>query len=459
MLEREPLPNQVQYGLQAMEAEEKKHAAVPHAKANQLLDSTLATPAYPYPRQEKTPTIAVSKATTYTNEIIDMKTPKSIARFFLLTIALFSLSAWFNGCKPKENDTPAPQSELTLGMLAPLTGPGARFGESQRNAILLAIEELNAAGGISGNKFRLVIEDTKSEPPTAVTAFTRLAERKDLVCIFGSAASLDVPAYLPRVDGATIPHILPVAVLPIITEMGSTWTFRTALNDKIAAVKMADFVVEQEKAKKIALLIEDSAFGETALKFASEAERLEVKPLTIERFKRGDLDMKSQLTKIRSLGATHIQFWGYYTEYALIAKQLKELDYPAVLLGNQAPVNDKTIELAGTALEGAMNICLFVPTASNPNIKNFVSKYHARFNAFPDTWAAQSYDSMYLVADAIKRGGTTHQNLREALVNTRNFTGVTGTITFDAKGDAQYRGISIVKVVNGRFVPLEEANK
>ena len=377
------------------------------------------------------------------------------SRNFAICILVCVASILFVGCKPNAS---AP-GELTLGMLAPMTGPGARFGEDQRNGVQLASDELNAAGGVNGNKFQLVLEDTKSEPPTAVTAFTRLTEQKDLVCIFGSAASLDVPAYLPRVDGVAIPHILPVAVLPIITEMGSTWTFRTALNDKIAAVKMADFVVDQQKAKNIALLIEDSAFGETALKFASEAERLGVKPLTIERFKRGDLDMKPQLTKIRSLGATHIQFWGYYTEYALIAKQLKELDYPAVLLGNQAPVNDKTLELAGSALEGAMNICLFVPTSSNPRIKDFVSKYHARFNADPDTWAAQSYDSMYLIADAIKRGGTTHQGLRDALANTKDFTGVTGTISFDTKGDAQYRGISIVKVVGGKFVPLEESNK
>lgn len=369
------------------------------------------------------------------------------------------MSACLIGCKPKESTPPAAQRELILGMLAPMTGPGARFGESQRNGVQLAIDEINGAGGINGSKFQLVVEDTKTEPPMAVTAFTRLAERKDLVCIFGSAASLDVPAYLPRVDGATIPHVLPVAVLPKITEMGSTWTFRTALNDKIAAVKMAAFVIEQLKAKKIALLIEDSAFGETALNFASEAERLGVKPLTIERLKRGDLDTKPQLTKIRNLGATHIQFWGYYTEYALVAKQLKELGYSAVLLGNQAPVNDKTIELGGPAVEGAMNICLFVPTSSNPRIKEFVSRYHAKFNADPDTWAAQSYDSMYLVADAIKRGGATRQGLRDALAKTQNFSGLTGTISFNSNGDAEYRGISVVKVAGGKFVSLEDSTK
>ncbi|MCI0538891.1 MAG: ABC transporter substrate-binding protein [Verrucomicrobiales bacterium] len=388
-----------------------------------------------------------------------MRTLKITTRTFLITTAFCMMSACLIGCKPKESTPPAAQRELILGMLAPMTGPGARFGESQRNGVQLAIDEINGAGGINGSKFQLVVEDTKTEPPMAVTAFTRLAERKDLVCIFGSAASLDVPAYLPRVDGATIPHVLPVAVLPKITEMGSTWTFRTALNDKIAAVKMAAFVIEQLKAKKIALLIEDSAFGETALNFASEAERLGVKPLTIERLKRGDLDTKPQLTKIRNLGATHIQFWGYYTEYALVAKQLKELGYSAVLLGNQAPVNDKTIELGGPAVEGAMNICLFVPTSSNPRIKEFVSRYHAKFNADPDTWAAQSYDSMYLVADAIKRGGATRQGLRDALAKTQNFSGLTGTISFNSNGDAEYRGISVVKVAGGKFVSLEDSTK
>lgn len=389
-----------------------------------------------------------------------MKTRNPDRRSFLfLTAVALLVAASLVGCKPKSEQPTATQTDLTIGMLAPMTGNGARFGESQRNGVQLAMDEINAAGGIRGSKVQLVLEDTKTEPPTAVTAFTRLSERKDLICIFGSAASLDVPAYLPRVDAAGIPHVLPVAVLPKITEMGSTWTFRTALNDQIAAVKMADFAVNQLKAKKIALLIEDSAFGETALNFAKEAENQGVKPLAIERLKRGDLDVKPQLTKLQSLGVTHIQFWGYYTEYALVAKQMKELGYEAVLMGNQAPVNDKTIELAGSALEGAMNICIFVPTSSKPGVKDFVSRYHARFNNDPDTWAAQAYDSMYLVADALKRGGTTRQGLRDALAQTQNFSGVTGTISFNSKGDAEYRGTSIVKVAGGRFVPLDESSK
>ena len=340
-------------------------------------------------------------------------------------------------------------------MLAPLTGSGARFGESQRNGVQLAMTDLNARGGIDGHRLELVIEDTKTEPPTAVTAFTRLAERKDTVAIVGSAASLDVPAYLPLVDRAGIPHIVPVAVLPKITEMGSRFTFRSALNDKIAAQKMAAFVVNTLKAKKVALLIEDSAFGETGLLFGLEAQRLGVNPLTVERFKRGDGDLKAQLTKIQSSGATHIQFWGYYAEYALVAKQLRELSYSATLMGNQAPVNDKTIELGGAALEGALNICLFVPTAPTVKVHTFVEAYRSRYGATPDTWAAQAYDGMMLLADAIRRGGATREGIRHALTQTKDFEGVTGTITFTESGDAVFQTTSVVKVSGGKFVPFD----
>lgn len=352
------------------------------------------------------------------------------------------------GCKKTDS------GQLVVGMLAPLTGSGARFGESQRNGVQLAMDEINTKGGIDGHHLELVIEDTKTEPPTAVTAFTRLSQRNDIIAIFGSAASLDVPAYLPQVDRAGIPHLLPVAVLPKITEMGSKLTFRSALNDKIAAQKMADFVVRKLGAPKIALLIEDSAFGETGLIFGAEAERLGVAPLTVERLKRGDVDIKPQLTKIQSTGATHIQFWGYYAEYALVAKQLRELGYNAILMGNQAPVNDKTIELGGPAVEGALNICLFVPTSAAPNIRAFVHAYRTRFGAEPDTWAAQSYDGMMLLADAIRRGGPTREGIRKALADTKDFEGVTGTITFTDTGDAAFRGTSVVKVSGGKFVPF-----
>lgn len=365
----------------------------------------------------------------------------------LALVGLVAIAIWLPGCsKP-------PASGINVGMLAPLTGAAARFGQSQRDAVQLAISEVNAAGGVGGRHIELVVEDTKSEPPTAVTAFTRMSQRPEVVAVFGSAASLDVPAYLPQVDPAAIPHIVPVAVLPSITEAGSRWTFRSALNDKVAAVKMADFAVGELGARQIALLIEEGAFGATGLEFGRHIESLGVRPTTTEHFKRGDIDLRAQLTRIKSSGATHIQFWGYYSEFALAAKQLKELGYTAQLMGNQAPVNDKTLELAGPAAEGVMNICLFVPTADSERATHFTQAYRSKYGADPDTWAAQSYDAMNLLAGIIRDRGTDREKIRAGLAETRDFQGVTGTLSFQANGDAAFRETSIVVVKNGHFVP------
>lgn len=377
---------------------------------------------------------------------------RTILNVVAALIALFAIQTGFVGCE-KRSESATTQS---IGMLAPLTGNAARFGESQRNGVQLAIDQINAAAGLKGTRFNLVVEDTKTEPSTAITAFTRLAERGDLLAVFGSAASLDVPAYLPLVDNAKLPHLLPVAVLPKITEMGSKWTFRTALNDRIAATQMAEFAVETLHAPRIGLLIEDSAFGETGLFFKKRAEELGAQEIPLERIRRGDLDARAQLTKMKSLGVTHLQFWGYYAEYAMIAKQMQELQFSAQLMGNQAPVNDKTLELAGSAIEGALNICLFVPTGTSADHVAFVDRYAERYGAAPDTWAAQAYDSMMLLADAAKRGGTTPEALRDSLSRTSSFKGITGEISFDASGDAVFRGISVVKVESGRFVPFSK---
>lgn len=358
----------------------------------------------------------------------------------------------------------APRPEVTtvsepihIGMLAPLTGNGARFGESQKDGVELAMERINSTGGVAGRKFELAVEDTKTEPPTAVTAFTRLSQRPDVVAIFGSAASLDVPAYLPQVDGAGIPHLLPVAVLPSITDAGSRWTFRNALNDRVAAQKMAEFVVEQLGAKRIGLLIEDSAFGETGLIFGQEAERLGTKPLAVERLKRGDQDVRAQLTKLKAAGVEYLQFWGYYAEYALVAKQMRELGFQAQLLGNQAPVNLKTIELGGDAIEGAMNVCLFVPASERPGAREFVDAFRAKYGEAPDTWAAQAYDGMGILADAVQRGGATREGIRSALADLKGYKGITGTISFGSNGDAGFEDTSIVVVNNGAYVPYRPA--
>jgi branched-chain amino acid transport system substrate-binding protein len=341
-------------------------------------------------------------------------------------------------------------------MLAPLTGAGASFGISQRNGVQLALEEINASGGIGGRKLELLIEDTRTEPPVAVTAVNKLIYQHKVPVLIGSAASLDVPAYMDILERVHIPQILPVAVLPKITEGKPKWTFRSALNDKIAATQMAEFAYHQLGARKIALLIEDSAFGSTGLVFGERLEQLGVRPLTIERFRRGDVDFSAQLLRIRSLGATHIQFWGYYADYAQVARRIKELNMSVQLMGNQAPVTNKTIELGGAAVEGAINICLFVPTSRDPKAKAFVEKYQQKYGSQPDTWAAQSYDGMMILAEALRRAGSDDpKKIRDALAATKDFQGLTGAISFDENGDAQFRQPIVTRIEGGRFVPFE----
>jgi branched-chain amino acid transport system substrate-binding protein len=372
------------------------------------------------------------------------------ARFFIAALTTFGLLAAlsFSSCNPRRVT-----GAIRIGMLAPLTGNGASFGISQKEGVELALEEINKNGGINGLPVEITVEDTKTEPPVAVTAANKLIYNEKIPVLIGSAASLDVPAYMDLLEKARIPQILPVAVLPEITERGAKWTFRSAMNDKIAAMKMAEFLVNDLHASKIAMIIEDSAFGSTGLVCARRLEELGVKPLTVEKFKRGDLDMSAQLIRIKSFGATNIQFWGYYADYAQVARQMKDLGLQAQLSGNQGPVTGKTIELGGKAVEGAINICLFVPTTRDARGQKFVESYNAKYSHLPDTWAAQSYDSMYILADALRKAGIDPQKIRDALASTKDFEGITGTISFNEQGDAEFRGTSIVTVADGKFVP------
>lgn len=381
---------------------------------------------------------------------MNIRTRSTVLAFLATTLLVVGFVV--TGCSRSKSD-----STLRIGMAAPLTGNGASFGISQRNGVELAISELNSSGGINNRKITLIVEDTKTEPPVAVTAVNKLIYQEKVPVLIGSAASLDVPAYMDLLEKAHIPEILPVAVLPQITEGNARWTFRNAMNDKLAARKMAEFVINDLNAKKIALLIEDSSFGSTGLIFADRIRELGVPPLTIERFHRGDLDFSAQLIKIKSLGATHIQFWGYYADYAQVARQIKELGLNVQLMGNQAPVTNKTIELGGSAVEGALNVCLFVPTTEDPKGKRFVEDYRAKYGELPDTWAAQSYDGMYILAAALKKGGESPAAIRDALAATHDFQGITGVITFNSHGGAEFRDNSIVRITNGRFVPFTRA--
>jgi branched-chain amino acid transport system substrate-binding protein len=337
--------------------------------------------------------------------------------------------------------TPAfSQDTIKIGEFGSLTGDNASFGISQNNGVQMALEEINAAGGVLGKKLDLTVEDNQTKQGETTTITRKLISQDHAVALIGEVASSKTLEAAPIAQESKIPLIATAATNPKVTQTGD-YVFRVCFTDDFQAVVIARFVLEKLKKTKIAFLTDvkqDYSVGLTniAKDYLSKNAATIVKE---QSYSSGDKDFRAQLTDLKSANPDVIVITGYYSEASLIAKQARQLGIKSVFVGGDGWDGSSLIPVGGKAIEGAFFSNHFSTEDSSPAVKDFVSKYKAKYNnALPDAFAALGYDALKLLADAITRaGGTDSAKLRDAIAATKDFPGVTGKITLGPDRNAQ----------------------
>jgi branched-chain amino acid transport system substrate-binding protein len=349
------------------------------------------------------------------------------------------------------------QDPIKVGEFASLTGKEAAFGQSSHKGTLLAIEELNATGGVLGRKFELITEDNQSKQGESATIVKKLISRDGVVALLGEVASGRSLEAAPIAQNYKIPMISPSSTNPRVTEMGS-YIFRVCFIDPFQGTAMAKFGQKTLHLKKVALLTSvSSPYSVGLAKYFKETFAAIGGEVTIEqKYSEGDKDFKAQLTAIKAAGVDGIFVPGYYTEAALISKQARELELNFPIFGGDGWEAPQLIEIGGKAMEGTYYSTHYSPENSSPAVQSFVKKFRARFaGETPDAMAALGYDSAMVLADAIKRAGTTEgPKLRSAIAATKGYEGVTGATTIDAKRNATKAAV-VITVQDGKFKFVE----
>ncbi len=329
------------------------------------------------------------------------------------------------------------QDEIVIGEFASLTGGSASFGQSSHKGTQLAIDELNAAGGVLGRKLKLVTEDDQSLAGQPATIARKLISQDKIVVLLGEVASSKSLEAAPICQQNKIPMISPASTNPKVTEVGD-YIFRICFIDPFQGTVMSKFALGKGF-KKVAVLTDvkqDYAVGlaEFFMKHLAANGGTIVKE---QKYSTGDKDFKAQLTSIKAARPDAIFVPGYYGEVALIARQAKQLGIKVPLLGGDGWVGDSLLKVAGNALDGSFYSSHFSDEDKAPAVQEFVKKYRAKYGSAPDDMAALGYDSAMILADAIKRaGGTDGPKLRDAIAATKDFKAVTGVITIDDKRNA-----------------------
>ena len=346
---------------------------------------------------------------------------------------------------------------ILVGEFASLTGKEATFGISSHEGTQLAIEELNASGGVLGKKFELKTEDDQSKAGEPANVVNKLISKDGVVAILGEVASSRSLEAAPIAQQNKIPMISPASTNPKVTETGD-YIFRVCFIDPFQGTVMANFATKTLKAKKVAVFTDvKSDYSKGLAKFFKEGFTKAGGSITGELdFNGGDKDFKAQLTAIKSAVPDAVFVPGYYTDVALICIQAKQLGLNVPLFGGDGWESETLLNIGKEAVEGHYFSTHYAADAASPKVTAFVAAYKKRYNGkVPDAMAALGYDSAMFLADGIKRAGSTEgDKIRAALSATKDFDAVTGKMMINEKRDAVKSAV-ILQVKGGAFKYLE----
>jgi branched-chain amino acid transport system substrate-binding protein len=378
-------------------------------------------------------------------------------RWMFLTTAILSLVLF--GCPPKTGETTktangGTEGEIVVGEYGSLTGGQATFGQSTHNGIMLAVDEINGAGGVNNRKIRIITEDDQSKSEEAASAVTKLISQNNVIAVLGEVASSASLAAAPICQSNKVPMITPSSTNERVTQIGD-YIFRMCFIDPYQGEAMANYLSKQLGMKRAAVLIDVKSDYSTGL--SANFERVFItnggQIVGKQSYAQGDSDFRSQLTTLKSTNPEVIFVPGYYNDIGQIAIQARDLGMNQPLAGGDGWESPKLFEIGGKALDGCFYSNHYHVDDPAPAVREFVQKYQERFGAKPDSLAALAYDSTRVLADSIKRAGTTDgAKLRDAIAATKNFTGVTGMINLGPDRNPIGKKLAILEVRNNTTV-------
>lgn len=367
-------------------------------------------------------------------------------KLFAILLTLTLVVGLVAGCSSKKTSdvNQAPKeaaSEVKIGINYELSGAVASYGEASVDGIMMAFDEINAAGGIDGKKIVPIKVDNKSDAAESTSLATRLMTKDGVVAILGPATSGNFMAAIPVATSNKVAIISASATADkgVTTDASgkvNEYVFRLCFNDSFQGVTMANFAFDNLKKTK-AVIIQDKSSDYAdglARNFIERFEAAGGKIVAKEGYVTKDKDFNSILTKIKGLDFDVIFLPGYYQEAGLVIKQARALGIKAPILGADGFDSPVLLELAGAA---ALNDVYFSNHYSSldqdPMVQDFIKAYKQKYNKDPNAFHALGYDLGKYIADAIKRAGSNDPTaIKDALAKTENFAGVTGTFSMGA---------------------------
>lgn len=345
---------------------------------------------------------------------------------------------------------------VKIGFAGPLTGDNALYGTSMRDAALIAIDELNASPGAkkAGYTFELKAEDDAGDPKQAVNAANALVADSGVVAVnghFNSGCSVPASTVYQKEDMT----MMTVSTNPALTDTGLDNVFRiTARDDSQGPV--AAQLVKKQGYSRVCVVDDSTTYGQgLATEFVKAFKSDGGTVVSSNRIQPKDVDFSALVTKIKESKPEAVYYAGAHTEGALFGKQLRAAGLAVPVIGGEMIYTPDYIKLCGDSSEGDIATALGLPIEKQAKGPEFLAKYKKRYNKEPEAYDTYSYDTTMIIGQAVLKAKSTRRALVKEAMRTTHYSGVTGNVSFDKKGDNAEQVISAYIVKKGAWVPLE----
>ena len=376
-----------------------------------------------------------------------MRNKKGLYLFMVLATSLIFLFGGISNAVAKE---------IKIGVQGVLSGVAAAIGDNARQGAELLAEQVNKAGGIKGNKIKLVVIDDKADPNDAVEAARRLIEADKVVAIANMGTSTTFLAASKIAHRYKVPMVGHIQSNPEITK-ASPYAFRICVTAAGLAYPIAEYSIKEMGIKNFAVMTRNDGYGNSITEFfKKKVKELGGTVTTAQSYQPAEKDFKAYLIKIQATKSDAVMLTGFFADSGLITKQAGELGITPKIIGQNTLTAPSYRKIAGTASEGAVFSANYLPgVVKTDAAESFIKDWKEKHGKMPEVYAAHGYDALAVILEAMKMGDPTPASIQKNLLKITNFDGASGTIKkFNPNGDVE-KDVVIVKIDGGKLIPLK----
>jgi len=371
----------------------------------------------------------------------------------LVAMGLLSCAPWTG---PAPVPSPTAAGPIRIGIVTSISGSLARFGQAHLQGYDLALQEINAAGGVLGRPLKLVFEDDESDPAAAAAAVEKLATHDKVPLIIGAYSSSATLLAAGMAERYQVPLIIPTAAADEITRQGYRWIFRINAPSSVYTQTLLDFMDRLDRPERLAIVFENTAFGTSVAEAAERQARARgIAVVAYHAYQAGTGDFKPLLKAVKAARPDAVLFVSYLEDAVRLMQQSRAVNFnPRMFTAAGAGFSLPDFpQLAGPVSEYTISVTQWTPDAHWPGVAEFARRFEEKYGYLPQYHSAEAYTALQVAADALRRAGSLErETLRDAL-RTTDLTTIFGRIRFDADGQNRHPML-VTQIIDGRFVTI-----